>query len=611
MIERKSMNKTMKSILLSLPLVVLTAACHSNPYDGQNTARLSQDPPVKHSTLPGFTVEAPAVVDMTEGDSNVKIPVTAHVLSGTPIITVEGLPSFATWDASSSSVILNPPIGSSVDPAAPAETTRKYTMLIKATSTDAGMSFVQQTVLVLVHHKAESLVVTGFNSQVDLPEGAPYSTTFKIQSLTFPAGPFYPVANSLPDGVTIAPTTDPTIFTITYNPNFRTVTSSNATSLCQDAAGQDHMCLGFDWTLNVTDPRGDAATVSTRWKVLDVRQDPLFTPPDNVDGTTSTVDFYVHAEDPNGERIPDVTSAADPSVGTLTLTSVSNVNGTATTNPSTLVHVVWSGDLSSLADTTQSLSFKTCVKTAGAVPDTCITSNVQVKIHGTASDLVVAGLAPTSEVLEGQTFQATVQVTSASFPTGPFFVNGTNLPDGMNVAPTADPTKFTVTYTPGFTSLLMGGVGSAACTPSAGGSALCRDINWKLNVVDPKGSQATISSKLTLVDIRQSPALTIPSSIAGTVTGADFYVQVQDPNGEIAPQVTVAQPASGAVTVTIVASSPAANGSLPFSVAHVVWSGAALSPANPTPSLQVTACVNDINGQVKNCSTMPATVTVN
>jgi hypothetical protein len=594
----KHMSKgVLKSLVLSL---LFAAACNSNPYSDQN-ARLSAQPPQKTATLPGFTVEAPAVVDVTEGASNVKIPITSHVLSGTPIVTVENLPSFATWDAANSTVLLNPPIGASVDPAQPMDTTRKYSILAKASSTDASMSFVQQTIVILVHHKAESLVVGGFNSQVDVLEGTTYKTTVRVQSLTFPTGPFFPVANNLPDGVTIAPTTDPTTFTISYSPTFSTVTSANSAGTCPDTHSVKHLCKTFNWTLNVTDPKGDAATLSTRWRVLDVRQSPSFVAPPSVDGSTTSVDFYVHAEDTNNEVIPTITFT-QPALGKLTLTTVSSSGATANSYPTTLVHVVWTGDFQSLAGRSQVLNFKTCVQ-SGPLPDSCTSSQVTANIRAAASDLAITGLAATAQVLEGQTYQATVQIKSTAYPTGPFFVTGTNLPDGLKITATSDPTKYTVSYTPSYTALLVGAT-TSYCPNATGQQALCKATSWKLNAIDPKGAMVSFNSTLTLLDVRQAPLVIMPRSISGTSSGADFYVQVEDPNGEAAPQVTVTQPSVGSVTLTSVASSTGSNGSLPYNMVHVVWSGA----NGASQILDVVACVNDNNGQSANCVTIPASV---
>ncbi len=596
----------MKARILFPALLALTA-CHGNPYEGKDTSHLSTAPTVDHAQLPGFNILAPTVVEVTEGSPGVSIPISAQVLTGTPVLSAENLPSFGSYDAKTQMITLNPPIGASIDPKNPLETTRKYEIIVKATSTDAPASFIQQTIVLLVHHQAESLNVSGLNQFVTVFEGTTFQTDVHVSSFNFPKGPFYPVANNLPEGVTIAPTSDPTVFSVSYTPNFRTVTRDHYKHTCFDPNSIEHLCQDFNSTLNVVDPKGDSAYVYTSWTVMDVRQSPVITAPSSVTGSISNVDFYIQAEDPNDEAIPSLDATTQPTIGKLDVQVVSTSKGSVNAHPSILVHVIWSGDLRKLSKGAQDLTFSSCASAFQTVPDACSTTTVHASANPAGSD-VTADI-PTLQVLEGQTLQTMITVHSQAFPNGPFYLNATDLPEGMTISATSNPTQFSLHYTPDYKTVIVGGSGVSNCSKQRNVLSLCKTTPWKLDVIDPRGAVSSTSSSVTVLDVRQAPLVIMPSSVnAVTSTTADFYVQVEDPNGEISPTLSVIQPGVGAVSVTPVANSAGGVGALPYSMSHLIWSGVS---TRGTKTLSLMACTKDTSGTQTNCVTVQETVNFN
>ncbi|MGZ3721547.1 MAG: hypothetical protein ACXVA9_01370 [Bdellovibrionales bacterium] len=359
-----------KKISLMASLVLL-AGCHSNPYS-DTQGRLTVGPP-EHKPAPvsNFYVDVVPKVDVIEGGSTA-IKVKGVVPTGDPVLRYENLPSFCTADSAGTTVTCSPQFGDATDPKLPNETTASYVINVNLSSTDAPAASVPQNVVVIVHHVARGLTISGFSASLQVDEGAVYQSAFQITSQDFPQGPFTVSSSDLPNGVKITGTNDPTRFNITYMPGFTTVTTMNRGGYCGG-----RMCNNLSWKLTVVDPRGFATYQSAFWQVVDVRQNPVVVTPSPVIASFPNAEFYVQVEDPNGEVAPKVTNVT--TVGKVAMTVAATSNGTVTTNPYSMMHIAWTGNPPASKGTTQVLSISSCVLSDVNVMNQCVTSPVNVQ----------------------------------------------------------------------------------------------------------------------------------------------------------------------------------------------------------------------------------------
>lgn len=239
-------------------------------------------------------------------------------------------------------------------------------------------------------------------------------------------------------------------------------------------------------------------------------------------------------------------------------------------------------------------------------PASFIGQSILVTVHrqSQAGSLTVTGFMTSAQISEGTPFQNTIQVTSGT-STGPFILSGIDLPPGLTFSKTADPTKFTITYSPSF-STIMNSNSDLRCYYATG--KMCVYLKWALNVVDPNGNLQSLPASWTVVDVRQDPLLTVPPTVTANPLGATFLMQVQDPNGETIPRVSIAQPVPGNVTFKTVNSSSGSSNSAPFALVQVDWTGVPATFKGTTQTLNVKACVYDQNQLFYQCKTAPVTV---
>lgn len=372
-----------RTVLGGFAAVLLFAGCHSNPYSGL-TGRISSDP-VQHKPgdgAVGFDITYTSTVRMTEGTS-ITISIVPKVPDpGKPVLILNGVPSWCSaYNPAKATMTCVPPQGAASDPNFPGDSFASYPINLKLTSTQDPVTEVTRTMTLLVTHPAANLTVNGFDQDTQVEEGKTYTGQIQIQDADTKAGPFYPSLINAPVGLTITPTSDPTVFNLSYTPGFNTVTLTNHTGTCDDESDwSTHLCNTLTWSMTVLDKYGSSVTMNATWQILDMRQDPVVVLPDNVTGTaskTGTVDFYINVEDPNGEATPQVT-AESPDTGTLTPTVASSGINKGI-DPYTLVHVVWSGDFSSYKNSVQTINLQACSEDMNGAFNQCVTQPVNVK----------------------------------------------------------------------------------------------------------------------------------------------------------------------------------------------------------------------------------------
>lgn len=357
-------------------LLVTVVGCskNSNPYADMSNTRLTPEPVVVRPAVPVFAIDAPGVVDMTEGVTT-KFKVSGRVLSGNPILTFEDLPKGAVYNEQEGHITWTPPAGAAVDPTNTLATTNSYQVRVYLTSSEEMKSRTQKTIVILVHHKADNVAVKGLDPKVTIVEGILFERTIQINNPSFPTGPFVVTAAGAPPGLVITPTKDPTQFTLTYMASYSTVMANDYQSYCYNG-NQSARCKAFKWTLQVLDPRLYANSFPVEWTVTDNRQNPVASVQANIDAKGLTAEFYFQVEDPNGEGIPKITDV-DAKMGSVTFTAIFFNDKPAFGNPNAMMRGVWTGLPKAFAGTRQNLSFKVCASRMYS-DELCVTRTIGV-----------------------------------------------------------------------------------------------------------------------------------------------------------------------------------------------------------------------------------------
>jgi len=332
--------------------VLLMMGCHSNPYSGIDD-KLGQAPPVVTKPQQPGGCQIQGVIDVNEG-ATVKIPVTCVVPNGTPDITFQNKPAFATFLQATSELQISPQLGDAANPSNPTDTSRAYAAQVNLGLVNEPVTISSQNFTIVVHHVAQNATISNFDANAIIHEGDKYSSTFTVQSADFPNGPFTISGVNLPPGVTVQ-AVNSTTFEIQYNPGYKTVTTSNTTGFCRVA----DLCSEYAWNLNVIDPRGDMTSTKADWQVVDVRRDPIVIYPNPMSATVPSADFEIQVEDPNGEVEPLVT-LVNTTTGSATLTVASSGIGNDML-PFSLMRALWTGVPTKSKKTVQTLKVHSCV----------------------------------------------------------------------------------------------------------------------------------------------------------------------------------------------------------------------------------------------------------
>lgn len=364
---------------LGLGLLLAITGCHSNPYTGLDKRMTKQPPKEKPVNPSGFSCDVPDDgVDVPEGGTQ-PLQLTCRVPSGEAKIIMNNLPSFAKLDSTTPGlIILAPKTGDSVEPGNPTATMRRYVIHISLSSSDDPRTVVPQTLDVFVHRAAVSMSVEELEPEPVVLEGAVFRTTFRVVNKTFARGPFLISAIDAPPGTVISKTSDPRVFEISMRPDFTTVTSKNWSGYCPDPAARiNRWCIRKPWRVNVIDPAGGLATKDTKWQILDVRQDPRVIVPNALTSTTTTADFFIQVEDPNGEVVPRVT-VLDQGPGKVSVSEAVKEGPTENRDPYVMSHVVWSEVVAENKPSDLTMKLQSCVTSTYRTWDQCVTTPISV-----------------------------------------------------------------------------------------------------------------------------------------------------------------------------------------------------------------------------------------
>lgn len=316
--------------LLVLIAVSAVLGCDSSPYGPGDSAYGPTKPVVKQpdpiiKIIPPaiYTLDAPNMVVFTEGAAGT-FQVAGSIQNDTAVLNIENLPKGATFDATTGTVTWTPALGDGHDPLDPRADRRIYPLYVDLRGASDTLTVRQKTVMVIVRAKLGTLSFANFPTSVDVYEGQNGSLKFQLADDIYPTGPFKVELQNMPPGMTLAPTSDPTVYTVNYSPGYKTALSSDP--YCTNSRADACRKVTFD--VYATDPAGTQISYTGSWQVHNQTQAPRVEAPTSVQANGSTATFSIYVEDVNGENAPSVSADVDSGrVNVSTITGGTNSAG--------------------------------------------------------------------------------------------------------------------------------------------------------------------------------------------------------------------------------------------------------------------------------------------
>jgi len=213
---------------------------------------------------------------------------------------------------------------------------------------------------------------------------------------------------------------------------------------------------------------------------------------------------------------------------------------------------------------------------------------IVILVHNRAHNVVVNGLDPKTDLFEGVKFEKEIKINNPSYPSGPFVVTAVGAPPGLIITPTQDPTKFKLTYNPSFSVVMINDYQNYCYNGSQ--SSRCKTYNWTLHVLDRRNFSASFPVIWAVADKRQEPVASVPASIDARGLTAEFYFQVEDPNGESVPTIKEEDVKMGSVTFTAVFANDKPAYGNPNAMMRGVWTGLPKAVVGTKQNLSFKVC---------------------
>jgi hypothetical protein len=378
----------------SLVLLALVAGCKQNPLptDGE---LLREKPPVKAPVLPPLLLEMPESVDFFEGKAG-ELEIKASVPApGNPLVTIEGLPAGATYDAGTGKLTWTPDFLAANDERDPRAAEKAYPLRVFLRSSEDNLTYVQRPLVILVRDIPRKFNIeypkpaatpaptpvspfpvpvspTAPTYTENLEEGQSIERSITVVSEDFPKGPFDLRAQGLPEGASLklaAAAGDPSKYVFSYQPSALSV-DLNTTTVVTSPFVQNNV------EFIATDPAGRISKLSVAYKVTDKRMDPQISAPPVVEQGTN-IFFTFRADDLNGEVAPKIIPV-DPPFGTFARKREVEAPRTQTSNPWSMSSVRWTDIPEDKVGTSYDLVFHVCVQKSKNNYEYCKDSTVKV-----------------------------------------------------------------------------------------------------------------------------------------------------------------------------------------------------------------------------------------
>jgi hypothetical protein len=378
--------------LSSLVVLATLVGCKQNPLPTDGTL-LKERPPVKQAVLPPLLLEMPETVEFFEGKPG-EFEIKATVPTpGLPVVTIEGLPEAAIFDATTGKVTWTPGFQDANNERDPRSAEKAYPLRVFLRSSEDKLTYVQRPLVVLVRDIPRSFKVTYpkpagpvtpappvFPAPPVLPavvetleEGKTIEREIVVQSEDFPKGPFDLRAQGLPEGASLklaGDGSDPKKYVFSYSPGALTVDLNTVTAVSEPSVNHTVEFIA-------TDPAGRIAKVDVGFKVKDKRMDPQIAAPEIVEQGLNNIYFTFRADDLNGEVAPKIVPE-DPGFGNFVRKREKEVGRTPNSNPWSLSSIHWTDVPADKAGTTHELVFHVCVQKSRNNYEYCTDSKVKV-----------------------------------------------------------------------------------------------------------------------------------------------------------------------------------------------------------------------------------------
>ena len=204
---------------------------------------------------------------------------------------------------------------------------------------------------------------------------------------------------------------------------------------------------------------------------------------------------------------------------------------------------------------------------------------------------------------EGETLSYEFEINNEDYPQGPFNVYSSDIPANAKIVRIND-TQFRLEYTPDYHHVKLNG--NAQDCMASRWKKLCYNYVGKLTAINPAGHKAEKEIKIEIEDKRQHVELSTPSDMENGLD-ISFSVSAIDPNGEIAPEISMdsLEPEFGEFTTELTKDEE--NN---FSVLHVKWSDIPPSHNGQKKSFSFKSCALSSPTSTGSCKHQSFAVTI-
>lgn len=187
-------------------------------------------------------------------------------------------------------------------------------------------------------------------------------------------------------------------------------------------------------------------------------------------------------------------------------------------------------------------------------------------------------------VSEGETLTYDFDINNEDYPIGPFNIYSSDIPANAKINKISD-TKYRLVYSPDFHHVKLNE--NAQSCLSSSWTKKCYKYIGKITAINPAGHKVEKTIEIEVKDTRQEVKLSTPSDMEN---GLDitFSISAIDPNGEIAPEISLdsRRPEYGEFKTHL--EKDEANN---FSVLHVSWTDIPTSYNGKDHSFSFKSCV--------------------
>ncbi len=359
------LNKTLTLFLIYFLASALFVGCDENPYPADGGV-IVRTPTLEEEPLPELSLAVNDVIEFREGRKGTYLIRGAVAEPGTPIISVEGLPAGASYDQETNVISWIPDHFAGNDPNDPGIKSQLYPITVEIRSSEDEFRAYRKDVNLLVHDVPQ-LIKINTARDGSVSEGEKFSTTFTIENVDYPLGPYKVLLKDMPPNIElIADKDDPTKFSMEFTPDFFHVNQE-----------RDGRSVKYNGTIFVSNPANHIEEKQFVITVNDVRLDSKLVAPESlVQGLDVSV--QVAAYDLNKEVVPRIEllgGAADrPQFGDFKVEIVKNPD-----NYSSVLNVTWNDIPPAHNGETHTLNFKACVLSFSGSYNNCSYSSTDVK----------------------------------------------------------------------------------------------------------------------------------------------------------------------------------------------------------------------------------------